>query len=198
MVELIILIIAVVVAFLVFKQIKQAQIKKGTSKGLAYFSSGSIAALAFIVVLVAGATTFTDTGKIKSKDLKVISVSDYDFTMDDKQSVSIYIGESQSNYYNITINRDQVKQGLSLTKDKENYIKSIDATAAYEKNFYYFLIKDDFNSYLKFDIKKLDHDKKEAVISIKALLYNPDSKDEIKLAQQDFNIKGKLFDNFTK
>lgn len=199
MMELIVLIIAIVIGVYVFKVTKNAQTKKGTSKPITILASLSAAFVSFvIIVVIAGSTIFTNSDTDTNQPLKVFSVSDYSYTMKDKQSVSIVFGKTQEQYYDLTVFRDSIKPGIELHKTKQNYIDEITASATFGKNHYTFLAKDGFEPFIKFKILDMDNIKKIANINVSVKLYNADNGDVKELNNYEFTINGNMFDNLVK
>jgi hypothetical protein len=199
MIELLIFIVSLVVAFFVFKKIKDFQTKKGTSKVLSFISATSISVLAFFMVIIVGGSIFTD---FKPKEpienerfLKVISVSDFSYTRNDKQIVSITVGYSKDEYFEISLFRKDVKNGFSAFEDKNNYTKTIDSSGTIGKDFYKLLFKDDFKSFAYFKIKKLDKTNKIAVVEFELSLINPKTLKYWNIQKQTLEISGVMFDN---
>jgi len=203
MIQLIVMIVALILSVLSYKKVKQIQAQKGTSKALVLLSSISMSFLVFVVTVVIGASIFTDTPtkqvEVKKQNkIKVLSVSDYSYTMKGKQAVSISFGTSKTNYYEITIHRDKINPNTKLIKNENSYIGSIDGEANINKKHYVFLIRDGLKSYIDFKIETLDYTNKQAIIIVSLKLYNPNDEDHIEIKNQKLNITGALFDNLVK
>ena len=203
MIQFIVMIVALILSVLSYKKVKQIQTQKGTSKALIILSSISVSFLVFVITIVIGASIFTDTPtkqaeEKKQNKIKVLSVSDFSYTMKGKQSVSISFGTSKTNYYEITIHRDKIKPNTKLIKNENSYIGSIDGEANINKKHYVFLIRDGLKSYIDFKIETLDYTNKQAIIIVSLKLYNPNNEDYIEIKNQKLNITGALFDNLVK
>lgn len=66
--------------------------------------------------------------KIKPDNkLETLSVSDYEFTMNDKQAVSISFGKTENNFCTVSIYRDSVAQGYSVSStQRDDHSISVD------------------------------------------------------------------------
>jgi len=200
MIEFAILIVALVLSVFGFKKMKKIQTDKGTSKVLTLLASVSAAFIVFMVTMVIGFVAFVDTPKPVSKEntLKILSVSDYNFTIDDKQAVGIYIGRNDKEYFSITVPRSMIKQGNKIIKNKDNYIKYADITASFNGKQYFFIVNDSASSILDFYIQKIDYKNKNAIIKVYTKIYNPDDNSYTEIKKQNFVISGILFENLTK
>lgn len=202
--ELLGFVVAVVIAIIIFIKVKNSFQKHGRAKALSILMgiSASFVVLAILVVLMA---SFFES-ETKSHEYKLLRVTDFSYTMGEKQSVSIAIGKNNSNYFDVTIHRDQVKEGITLVREKtkdydsqnEWKTKVIDASATLEKINYFFSLKDDYHSVIKFKVNELNYSKKEANIDVYLKLVNPNTNKYISLDKKNLIIQGKMFDNLTK
>jgi len=108
------------------------------------------------------------------------------------EAVSIMLNKDSSHWLDIVIHRDKIKQGFKSKVDKWSSTMSISANASW--NGYHKLWKNKQTN-LTLEIKSMDKTRKEAVISIKSTLYNPDTKRTISFDLKNIVIKGKNFDN---
>ena len=147
----------------------------------------------------------SSSNSVNSDKYELLSVTDFSYTMGGKQSVSVSIGENQDNYFNITIHRNQIKNGVSITRYKtkdynpetEWKTKVIDAESTINGVNYKFLLKGDLDSKIDFKINQLDYNKREALVNVYLKLVNIDTKKYIILEKKNLLIKDKMFDNFT-
>lgn len=198
MMELMVLIVAIVISIYVFKLTKNAQTKKGTSKAITLFASLSTAFLSFVIIIVVASSTIFTNNKDTTQSLIVFSVSDYNYTMKDKQSVSIIFGKTNEQYYDLTVFRDSIKPGIELNKTKQNYIDALDASATFGKDNYVFINKDGYEPFISFKIKELNYELKKAKIDISLKLYNINNKEIKELKNCEIEIKDTMFDNLVK
>lgn len=134
--------------------------------------------------------------KPENNKIETISVSDFKYTMNDKQAISILFGETQSNFCSVTIYRAAVKQGYSVSSaQRDDHSISVDCNW----NGRYFLESSKHPTFSSVSIVSLDKDKKSAQIEISVKLIELKglesyfSLDNVKL-----NISADKFDNLIK
>jgi predicted transcriptional regulator len=138
---------------------------------------------------------------LDSSEYKLLRVTDFNFTLRDKQAVSIAVGKDDSHYFDITVHRDQIKNNAVIVREYpdtayENTV--IDATATMSGDYYIFLIKDDIRSLIGFKINTLDYEKKEANVDIYIKVIEPYTEEYLTLDKPGLKIQGKMFDNLVK
>ena len=127
-----------------------------------------------------------------------LSVTGFDFTMGDKQAVSISMGKSKDDYYSITIHRDKIKANVSIKRDKNNPKKVINASATINRKNYQFSLYKGSASIILVKIKELNHKKKEAVIDVYLKLVDVPTQKYVIFNKNNIKITGTLFDNLVK
>jgi len=137
------------------------------------------------------------TISVSATDYQLMSVSDYPFTMKGKQAVSIDIGKSDSEYFTITVQRDQIVEYNTISKDRTNPNETIDARGSKNGKSYYYLTRGAY-SVIFFNILELNKKKHIARIAISLDLYNSDIKQYMRLKDAVYTIRGKQFDNLVK
>ena len=127
-----------------------------------------------------------------------LSVTDFDFTMGDKQAVSISMGKSKDDYYSITIHRDKIKANVTIRRDKNNPKKVINASATIDRKSYQFSLYKGSTSIILVKIKELNHKKKEAVMDVYLKLVDVPTQKYVIFDKTNIRITGILFDNLVK
>ncbi|MGB7402677.1 MAG: hypothetical protein WA916_08850 [Arcobacter sp.] len=151
-----------------------------------------IVAIALLVFLLSG------DNKIKvANNLKLFSVSDYAYTMNNQPAVNINIGESKEDYFSITILKSIIKENTTIYKRYDRKTKHISMDGYWEGKNYIVLTKTT-EPFIKLHIKSLDYKNKEAILELEAMLISPDTKELLSVPSQTFNINNELFNNFIK
>ena len=124
---------------------------------------------------------------------KIISVTDFSFTLGDKEAVSIIIGKDQNNFFDITIQRDNVFEGFSVNSTRKNKYQVISADGNWNGKQY---IQSKHDTYIHFSIDKIDKENKIAIISIAGKFIESGRLTELlELSKNTFQINGKQFEN---
>lgn len=150
-------------------------------------------ALSSLSALIASCTERKPINKING--INVLIVSDYDFTMNSKQAVSIIFGESNSNYCSVTIYRDSIKPGyLSTSRQKSVTDLSLDCNWDGEN----YLQSSKHPTSANINIVRLDSVNKTAEIKISLHLVNPSSDKYFTLKDISLVLNEDKFANLVK
>ena len=126
-----------------------------------------------------------------SEPTKIFSVSDYSYTLGGKPAVSIMFGPSKTTFINLTILKQDLKEGSVIDSTKGNVSKKISISFLLEGVSFTLRGKVPA-SYVKLKIESLDRTKQEAIISIDAKLFTDnggssvDIKNKIVLSGENF------------
>lgn len=132
----------------------------------------------------------------------IISVSDYELSVSDKQAVSIAFGESENNYCSVTINRESVYEGYTVQSVRNNNNKVISFECNWDSAL--FILNDNIDTNVKLELISLDNQNKTAVLMISAKLHELTKLSEnrfgsiAKLMGVKLTITGNNFDNLIK
>ncbi|SGY88848.1 hypothetical protein [Moritella viscosa] len=108
-------------------------LKKGFTKA---YKTVSFLWLATYVIFIAYSANSDLNNNHAPEQLKILSVSNYDFTMNEQPAVSISIGNDNDNYCSITINRSDVStNGASFSSEQKNN-KSVSVDCNWDKSHY--------------------------------------------------------------
>lgn len=133
----------------------------------------------------------------------VSMVSDYSYTMRDKEAVAINISWGE-NRYDITMLRSEIKEGATLERlspGAGGYIgewktRVVDASANIDDQYYAFNSREDGKSSVRVTINTLDKKHKEADLSVFMKIYNANTGEYKIFGKQHLKITGDNFDNF--
>lgn len=125
---------------------------------------------------------------------KVLSVSDYDYTLRNKPAVSVDFGGDETNYFSVTIHRSNVREGFSAELSRQSGSDQIDASMSLKGKSYFQSGKHD--TWLKFSIDQLDAAKKQAVVTVSGVFVAPLTDEYITVNESTAVISGQNFDNF--
>jgi len=138
---------------------------------------------------------FSGLSYAESRLLEVYSVSDYDFTLNNKQAVSIAFGESQSNYCSITLIRGAAIKGYSVNAKKNND-KNVSVDCSWNNKDYVQSSK--HKTFVDLSVKSLDNQIKVSDIRISLKLVNAYSGEFFSLDKVKINITNAMFENLVK
>jgi len=127
---------------------------------------------------------------------KILSVSDFKYTMDNKPAVSIISCIDKENSTEITLLRSNIKEGYSIDSKRRDKYKILSATATYDGNMYDQSERHDTS--LNFTIQSLDQKTKTAVIIYSGKFIDTKSLSKyLYIPPTTLTITGKNFDNLT-
>ncbi|MFY9075967.1 hypothetical protein OZZ08_13520 [Malaciobacter mytili] len=129
-----------------------------------------------------------------NKNLNLFNVSDFEYTMGNKDAVSINIGESNTKYINITIHKDNIKEGLVINTKEIKDKDLISITAHWDKKSYF---QNNKNSFTIFKILELDKINNKAKIFLETKLYSVKNDNSINI-NSITTIEGQAFINLIK
>lgn len=131
----------------------------------------------------------------KQEEIKVLSVSDYSYTLKNEPAVSISYGKDNTNYIGITIHKKNLIEGFSIdTEINSDDKKFVSATAQWDGKTYF----DNKNSYIKLEIISLNQSDKKATINIELKLNTVDEEPQIFKNKTQLSIENILFENLVK
>lgn len=185
--KLIPFIIAIIVWVLLYKYLRKTR-SKVVSHSLSLIAS-IIALLLTIIVISPSKEDYTN--------YKVFKVSNYEYTLRNKPAVAIIIGESDYNYIDIAIHRENVKENFEVNTKNNSSDKNLIGVTAQWDNVSYFLKTQSTDSFANLKITKIDREKKEAQFFINAKLY-PQDDNTPKFINTEFTIEGENFNNLLK
>lgn len=185
--KLIPFIIAIIVWVLLYKYVRKTR-SKVVSHSLSLLAS--IIALLLTIIVIS-------PSKEDYSNYKVLSVSDYDYTLKNKPAVGIFVGETKDNYVDITINKENVKENFEVNTKNNSSDKNLIGVTAHWDSITYFLNSKNHNSFVNLKITKIDREKKEAQFFINAKLY-PQDDNTPKFINTEFTIEGENFNNLVK
>ncbi|MBB1293865.1 MAG: hypothetical protein ACJAVX_003317 [Pseudoalteromonas rhizosphaerae] len=129
-------------------------------------------------------------------EMKVIQVTDYDFSHNDNHAVTVYFGHTGGDHYTVTLLRDEIKEGVFIESSAKN-APNLVFDASWAGEYYVQSAKHDTHSSLK--ILELNSEAKVAKFEVAARLVNPKQKnDYISLEKTTITVQGQQFDNLTK
>lgn len=128
---------------------------------------------------------------------RVLSVSDFPYTMRDKQAVLINIGKTKEDFFSVTVHRDKIKQGTAIVRDTTAEDYAINADTTKNTKPYFFMRGKGLGSVISLSVDKLDQEKKEAKITVYLKLHHHTGK-AATLDKQTFTISGDKYDKLTK
>lgn len=132
----------------------------------------------------------------------IIRVSDYEFTLSDKQAVSIAFGEPDSNWCDVTIHRENVYEGYSVHSVRRNNYKEV-SFECYTDGML-LILNDNIDTNVKLELTTLDHQNKTARVVISAKLHELTKASEnrfgsiARLMAVELKITGQHFENLIK
>ncbi|MGI0120318.1 hypothetical protein [Zooshikella sp. RANM57] len=147
---------------------------------------------AFVVVFIVGCII---DPVVKSEPIVIsnmLSVSDFPYTMGDKQAVSFHAGPNKDNYLDITILRENVKEGKSFNSIKRNNNSLFSTTLHWDGKTYYQSANAD--TWATMSIEKLTND--SAIISFSGQYADGDNDKLIKVGPSRIELKEQNLHNF--
>ena len=135
----------------------------------------------------------TDSKQINANNVR--SVTDFDYTMNNKQAVSITFGETSTNYCDATIYRDSVKSGYSAISNQKS-VTDLSMDCSWGGKNYMQSSKHPTSTNIK--IVSLDSASKTATINVSLNLVNPSSDEYFSLKDVSLVLKNEQFDNLVK
>lgn len=126
-----------------------------------------------------------------NKNLNTLSVSDFQYTLDNKPAVAIYIGESKDDFIDLTIHRSNIKEGLTIDTHNKQDKKLISINTQWKGKNYF---QNKVQSFVIFKILELDKVNNTAKISLEAKLYSNKNDDSITINTKS-TIKDREFQN---
>ena len=126
---------------------------------------------------------------------KVLNVSEYYFTINNKQAVSINCGRNKDNFIEITIAKSNIKNGYK-TYQKYGSDKNINASATINK--IYFCLSSKHETFINFSINKINKKEKTAEIIFSGRLVSQRYNKFIEVKETKVIISGNDFYNLTK
>lgn len=124
-----------------------------------------------------------------------ISVSDFEYTMNEKNAVSINLGESVNNYCDITIYRDLVKTGYSV-RAKQKSSNDISATCQWDGKTYFQSSKHPTHAKLK--INEINSQSGLSKLTASLHLIDPYKNKYFTLDNVSFELNKELTNNLIK
>lgn len=125
----------------------------------------------------------------------IFSVSDYEYTMNDKPAVSISFGETQSNYCSATIYRASVSSGYKVSSQQKS---SSDIAVECNWSGKYYVQSSKHQTLATFELLSIDPQTKTAEATVSVKLVEPSSGEYFKLGATPLVISGEYFDHLTK
>jgi hypothetical protein len=107
--------------------------------------------------------------------LNQVDVSDYQFTMNNQDAVSITLLQDNSNYFTITINKSKIQKGFKFLRNKDNYNtvnKDVDISATFTNDNFNFLPNVNDNSFIELEVIDYDKINKKAIIKVSTTVVN--------------------------
>ena len=124
---------------------------------------------------------------------KVLSVSDYQYTMKGQQAVSVSFGKSETEFLTLTLLRKNIKQGYKhVATDSSD--KELNITVTMPGNSYTLSLPE-HKTGVAVEIMAIDKNKKTALIKIKSRLIDAGSMKMLTMDEMQLLIDG---ENFTK
>jgi hypothetical protein len=162
-----------------------------------------ILGIVFAVVIalgVSGCSSESKKDESKSYNIseptKIFSVSDYAYTLDGKPAVSIMFGSSETKYVNLTILKQNLKEGAVIDSTKGTVSKKISISFSLEG--VSFLLHGKVPaSYVKLKIESIDQTKQEAIIAIDAKLFTANGESSVNIKDK-IVLSGENFINLMK
>lgn len=133
---------------------------------------------------------------------EIIRVTDFDYTLGEKQAVSIAFGESDENHCSLTVQRENIKAGYSIYSLRGNKYQYVSLDCNWDGVWY--IQNSNLDTYIDLKIVSLDRTNKNAEVLISAKLSEhkkigeKPSGDTAELNNVKLVITGKHFDNLTK
>lgn len=149
------------------------------------------------LVLVIGLLKMTNaSADDEGQDLKVSSVSDFNFTMKEKPAVSIVLSNNKGRSCDITLNRESVMEGYTVNSEMRSDT-DVEIDCSWDGDYY--VQSANHPTFVKFEIETLDEDKKEAVIKTSLHLVSLKNEEEKYLEIDEFEVtvSGTDFDHLT-
>lgn len=117
------------------------------------------------------------TNAIKDRKISLnnITVSDYDFTMNNQSAVNINILQDDNNYFTITVLKSKFKKGFKFLLNKDNYnniSKEVEVTATFTNDTFNLIPKHNQDCFISFEILEYDKVTKKAVVKISTTVAN--------------------------
>lgn len=158
----------------------------------------------FIIGLLANPDKKIEEKKSDSglKQTTVMLVSDSQQEMSGKPSVTVYFGESDDNYCELSLHRDSVKSGNKIVSESNSRGKDISLSCNWEGKLY--VSSSEHPTMISLNISHINAQKKEAVayVSAKLIDYRAVTRNEsakfIEFESLKLSITDKYFDNLTK
>ena len=144
--------------------------------------------LSFFLVACGEDTAGTNTQKqteAKKSVNKVLSVTDFEYTLNDRPAVSVTVGADDHNYFGITFYRENVRAGYSVAESGHD-LQEISMDGTWDKVLYVQSSK--HPTRLNFSIVSITPE--EAVIEVSAKLVNPSPERYFDLPKTRFSIQG--------
>ena len=144
-------------------------------------------------LILFGLTACFDDVKVLNVD-KVITVSDFPYTLKDKPAVIILLGRDNEHTVSVTMQREQIRPGYVsiLPANVPIYPMSIDVI--WGDKSYVMSTKHGTNA--EFHIKRIDRSKRVATVTVTGRLVNPkDFSDFSEIMESTLEITGTNFDH---
>jgi len=149
-----------------------------------------------VVISLALATSLLGGCSDKPVTANIVqSVTDFDYTMNGNQAVSISFGESKDNFCSATIYRSSVRSGYSVTS-KQKSTKNISMDCNWGGKYYVQSSKHPTSADLK--ITNLDSESGSAQIVVSMHLVNPSSDSYFTLKNVTLNLEKEQISNLVK
>jgi len=127
------------------------------------------------------------------KKLLVLSVSDYDYTMNNLPAVSINLGPDINNFCSITLNRKDIAiSGLSISSKQRNN-SAISANCNWDGSYY--LQSSKHPTQVSIKISNIDTKARTGTFDISLKLINNKDLSTFIEAKDTVQVSGKMFDN---
>jgi len=150
----------------------------------------------FLLLFLLGCDTKVEDKQEQTKDRKIslnnITVSDYDFTMNNQSAVNISILQDNKNYFSITVLKSKFKKGFKFLLNKDNYnsiSKDVDVTATFTNDTFNLIPKHNQECFISFEILEYDKATTKAVVKISTTVANINNyKDSIGFNNAEFTF----------
>jgi len=110
--------------------------------------------------------------------MKVVSVSDYSFTLNEQQAVSVIFGASDYNYCSLTVLRQSVSDSFKFSSTQRSD-KDASISCTWDKK--HFVQSSKHPTGLNIEILSLDKEAKKAEVSVSLKLVEPSSDEYFEL-----------------
>ena len=129
------------------------------------------------------------------ENMHIYGVTDFEYTMNGKQAVSITFGVTEKNNCSATIHRKSVKKGYSIEMKNKN---SGDLSIECNWDGKYYVQSSKHPTLTRLKIKSIDPKLKEAEVVVSVNVVEPISNKYLDIGTNTIKVSGQNFDNLVK